>query len=89
MLIILEANRFLDILLNCFYKAEWELQTADLKPPGSCRQLFKSLLRIAHKFTGSFGKTYCSSHTALEQLLHTTARGFRKICENSKAFCKR
>jgi hypothetical protein len=26
---------------------------------------------------------------ALEWLLNITARGFREICDNSKAFCKR
>jgi hypothetical protein len=36
-----------------------------------------------------FGKGIKSSHVASEQLLHTVARRFKEVCENSKAFCKR
>jgi hypothetical protein len=48
----------------------------------------KSLLAV-DGFPGGFRKANSSSHAALEQLLHPTARGFRKICENYKAFYKR
>jgi hypothetical protein len=51
--------------------------------------LFKSLLRSIHRFSGGYRKAICSSHVALEQLSHTTARGFREFYENSKAFSKR
>jgi hypothetical protein len=65
---------------NSCSKATLELQTAFLKPVRDGTQISRGLR-----------KAICSSHAALhvEQLLHTIARGFRKICENSKAFCKR
>jgi hypothetical protein len=36
--------------------------------------------------SGGFSKAICSSCVALEELLYTTAREFREICEDSKAF---
>jgi hypothetical protein len=75
-------------VFNCFYKAKWEHKTGFLKPHGSYRWLFESLLRSEHRFPGGLEKQFifpCGFRTAVS----TTARGFRKICENSKAFCKR
>jgi hypothetical protein len=41
------------------------------------------------RFSRSFRNAIYSFHAAKEQLIHTTARGFIDVCENSSAFCKR
>jgi hypothetical protein len=61
---------------NSCSKTEWELEI-----------VFSSLLSSAHGFQGSFIKVICSFPASLEQLLNTTARWFRDIYENYKAFC--
>jgi hypothetical protein len=62
---------------NRFSEAAWELQTAFLKPPEECKQIFRRLQK-------SYLQLPC-----VRIAVNTTARGFRKICENSKAFCKK
>ncbi len=65
---------------NSFSKATWELQTAFKK------SLYGSIYKMD---IGSFRLTICSFHSALEQMLNTTARLQRETCENSNAFCKK
>jgi hypothetical protein len=63
---------------NRFSEAAWELQMAFLKPPEKCTQISRRLKKSNLQLP-------CGFRTDVS----TTARGFRKICENSKAFCKR
>jgi hypothetical protein len=46
-------------------------------------------MRRPYKFLGSSGKAICSSQVTLEQLLYTTAKRFREICENLKNFASK
>jgi hypothetical protein len=48
----------------------------------------KALLKSINRFPGGIRRNICASQAALEQLLHTTVRGFREIREKCKAFCK-
>jgi hypothetical protein len=69
-------------------KADWELQTAVLKLYGSFKWLFQSLWGVYTDCQTVLEKLFVS-HLALEQMLHTTSRGFRKICANSEHFARR
>jgi hypothetical protein len=55
---------------NVYSKAAWELYAAILNPPGESTQITRR---------------FYSCPVALEQLLHTTVRVFREICEDSKS----
>jgi hypothetical protein len=66
-------------VFNCFSIAKWELQTGSLKPHGSYRQLFQSLLRSVHRFPGGFRKPIFSPHADLEQLLALQQEGLGKF----------
>jgi hypothetical protein len=75
-------------VFDCFSKAKWELQTGFLKPHGSYRWLFQSLLRSVHTFPGGFRKAICSSHAALDQLLTLPQEGLEKSVEIFKHFAR-
>jgi hypothetical protein len=75
-------------VFNCFSKAKWELQKGFLKPHGSYRWLFQSLLRSVHRFPGGFKKSICSSPAALDQLLTLQQEGLGKPVEILKHFAR-
>jgi hypothetical protein len=64
------------------------LQTGFLKPHGSYRWLFLSLLRSVHRFPEGFRKGTCSSHAALEQLLPLQQEGLGKSVKILKHFTR-
>jgi hypothetical protein len=61
---------------------------AFLKPYGSTCGFPKASWGV-YRFPRGFKQAIYNSHTALKQLLPISARGFKEISENSKAFCKR
>ncbi len=75
--------------VNSSYKAAWELQIAFLKPPGNLCTALGRLQKSSRQLSCSFRKPVCSSGVAFKKQLNTTARGFRKICENSKPVCQK
>jgi hypothetical protein len=74
-------------VFNCFSKASGELQKSGLKPHGATGSFSKASWGVCTNFQEALEKPFVAP-TALEQLLHTTVRGFREIYENSKAFGK-
>jgi hypothetical protein len=74
--ILTEFSNPLALVFNWFSEIAWELKAAF--PPRECMQISRRLQKII-----------CSSKTTLKLLLTSTARGFREIDDNFKAFSKR